>query len=62
VTLTIDFSQRVRQPCDRCKSLDATGGVRLEDNTGARRTFCRACTTKIITVCLTPTGNGEASD
>jgi hypothetical protein len=54
VTLLIDLHQPRFQSCDLCGSADARGGVRLQDDTGATRVFCRSCTTKLVEVVLTP--------
>jgi hypothetical protein len=50
--LSIDFFTPVRRPCDLCGRLDDAGGVRLQDDTGARRVFCRQCTLGLVHACL----------
>lgn len=54
MTLTMNTSTSVPQPCAYCGVEDEAGGIRLEDNTGATRVFCRPCTRKLIEVVLTP--------
>jgi hypothetical protein len=56
MTLKIHLSEPVhRCGCDRCGLTDPEGGVLLEDNTEARRVFCRACTMELLVACLTRT-------
>jgi hypothetical protein len=56
MTLNIHLSKRVhRCGCDQCGQTDREGGVLLEDDTEARRVFCRACTLELLSACLTHT-------
>jgi hypothetical protein len=56
MTLKIHLSEPVhRCGCDRCGLTDPEGGVLLEDNTEARRVFCRACTLELLAACLART-------
>jgi hypothetical protein len=56
MTLKIRLSEPVhRCGCDRCGLTDPEGGVLLEDDTEARRVFCRACTMELLVACLTRT-------
>lgn len=56
MTLKIHLSEPVRRcGCDRCGLTDPEGGVLLEDDTEARRVFCRACTLELLAAYLTGT-------
>jgi hypothetical protein len=56
MTLKIHLSEPAhRCGCDRCGLTDPEGGVLLEDDTEARRVFCRACTLDFLASCLTRT-------
>jgi hypothetical protein len=52
MVLSIDLFKPVSQPCDLCGWLDDAGGVRLEDDSGARRVFCNQCTLDLVKACL----------
>ena len=61
MAIKIDFTHVHHVPCAHCHRQEDAGGLELVDDQKVRKVLCRECTLRLVTICLEPTGNGQAS-